>query len=127
MHAGANLHIEYIHIGLTLSFIQDVLTEAILSHPKMRMERKIALVKALRKVIWIQSDLFARWYVRDGAEFERDDSGVLVPGVKEVKEGRGCPFETMLSPLGEEVKMEDETGFSVGTETKHSHREDVAV
>jgi hypothetical protein len=68
MHVGANLHIEYMHIGLTLSFIQDVLTEAILSHPKMKMERKIALVKTLSKVIWIQNDLFAKWYVRDGEE-----------------------------------------------------------
>ncbi|EED16672.1 conserved hypothetical protein [Talaromyces stipitatus ATCC 10500] len=73
MHVGQGrehpLHVEYIHIGACLSFIQDTFTEAILSHPRMQLHRKIALVKALGKVIWIQNDLFAKWYVRDGAEY----------------------------------------------------------
>ncbi|KAI1369192.1 Protoglobin-domain-containing protein [Xylaria arbuscula] len=85
MHVGRGrehpLHIEYVHIGACLSFIQDTLTEALLSHPRLRMERKVALVKALGKVIWIQNDLFAKWCkyttmaclhvtdVRDGDEF----------------------------------------------------------
>ncbi|KAI0866963.1 Protoglobin-domain-containing protein [Xylaria cubensis] len=73
MHVGRGrehpLHIEYVHIGACLSFIQDTITEALLSHPRLRMEKKVALVKALGKVIWIQNDLFAKWYVRDGDEF----------------------------------------------------------
>ena len=83
MHVGQGrahpLHVEYVHIGVTLSFVQDVLTEAILSHPRLKMDRKIALVKALSKVIWIQNDLFAKWYVRDGDEFAEDR---LVPEVE---------------------------------------------
>lgn len=83
MHVGQGrahpLHVEYVHIGVTLSFIQDVLTEAILSHPRLKMDRKIALVKALSKVIWIQNDLFAKWYVRDGEEFTEEK---LVPEVE---------------------------------------------
>lgn len=74
MHVGLGrahpLHVEYVHLGACLSFIQDVMTEAILSHPRLHMQRKIALVKALGKVIWIQNDLMAKWHVRDGAEFE---------------------------------------------------------
>lgn len=73
------MHVEYVHIGATLSFVQDILTEAILSHPKMRMDRKIGLVKALSKVIWIQNDLFAKWYVRDGDEFA---DNTLVPEIE---------------------------------------------
>lgn len=73
MHVGRGrehpLHIEYVHIGACLAFIQDTLTEALLSHPRIKMDRKIALIKALGKVIWIQNDLFAKWYVRDGEEF----------------------------------------------------------
>jgi hypothetical protein len=73
MHVGLGrvhpLHVEYVHLGACLSFIQDTMTEAILSHPKLEMRRKIALVKALGKVIWIQNDLMARWHVRDGDEF----------------------------------------------------------
>ncbi|KAJ4337014.1 hypothetical protein N0V87_005033 [Didymella glomerata] len=83
MHVGQGrthpLHVEYVHIGVTLSFVQDILTEAILSHPKLKMDRKIGLVKALSKVIWIQNDLFAKWYVRDGDEFSND---ILVPEVE---------------------------------------------
>lgn len=73
MHVGRGrehpLHIEYVHIGACLAFIQDTLTEALLSHPRIKMDKKVALVKALGKVIWIQNDLFAKWYVRDGDEF----------------------------------------------------------
>lgn len=121
MHVGQGrthpLHVEYVHIGVTLSFIQDVVTEAILSHPRMKMERKIALVKALSKVIWIQNDLFAKWYVRDGEEFEDE---VLVPEVEaegwlhgkrvlgdegEIEDSAmtkgSCPFKNLASPIRE--------------------------
>jgi len=74
MHVGLGrrhpLHIEYVHLGACLGFIQDIMTEAILSHPRMHLSRKTALVKALNKVIWIQNDLMAKWHVRDGVEFE---------------------------------------------------------
>lgn len=73
MHVGLGrthpLHIEYVHIGACLSVIQDIMTEAILSHPRLPMPKKIAIVKALGKVIWIQNDLFAKWYVTDGEEY----------------------------------------------------------
>jgi hypothetical protein len=115
MHVGQGrahpLHVEYVHIGVTLSFVQDVLVEAILSHPRMKMDRKIALVKALSKVIWIQNDLFAKWYVRDGEEFGEE---VLVPEVeaegylhgKKVlgeEDGGGCPFAEMAGGREEMV------------------------
>jgi hypothetical protein len=77
MHVGLGrahpLHIEYIHLGATLAFIQDILTEAILSHPRLTLPRKTALVKAIGKVIWIQNDLFAKWQV--GAEESAVESG----------------------------------------------------
>lgn len=82
MHVGRGrqhpLHVEYMHIGALLSFIQDVLNEAILSHPRLHMNRKIALVKALGKVIWIQNDLFAKWYVRDGDEFAEQIEDIII-------------------------------------------------
>ncbi|KAI0448090.1 Protoglobin-domain-containing protein [Xylaria telfairii] len=101
MHVGRGrehpLHIEYIHIGACLSFIQDTLTEALLSHPRMRMEKKVALIKALGKVIWIQNDLFAKWYVRDGDEFADE---VEAPEVEE----EGYLFgKRMLEDLEEEA------------------------
>lgn len=97
------LHIEYIHIGVLLGFIQDILVEAVLSHPRLKLEQKTAIVKALGKVLWIQNDLFAKWYVRDGDEFQEqkpevkiEDEGML-HGKKIIAEneegGEGvCPF-----------------------------------
>ncbi|OAA55052.1 Globin [Niveomyces insectorum RCEF 264] len=73
MHVGLGrahpLHVEYVHVGMTLALIQDVLTEALLGHPRLSMARKVGLIKALGKVLWIQNDLFAKWYVRDGEEY----------------------------------------------------------
>jgi hypothetical protein len=46
------------------------------------MHRKIALVKALNKVIWIQNDLMAKWHVREAEEF-----GLLESAVVTDKEG----------------------------------------
>ncbi|KAI5285165.1 hypothetical protein KEM54_000773 [Ascosphaera aggregata] len=111
------LNIEYVHIGICLGFIQDIFTEALLSHPRLSMQRKIALVRAIGKVIWIQNDLFAKWYVRDGEEYadeasilERDEEGyingkkILSEDIesgqssndesdsKDAPEKMGCPF-----------------------------------
>jgi len=128
MHVGRGrthpLHVEYVHIGVTLSFIQDVLTEALLSHPRLKMDRKIALVKALGKVIWIQNDLFAKWYVRDGDEFEEDmqvpevEKEGYLHGKKVIHDGSeseseaestagGCPFKGMTRDVGRMSLSED--------------------
>ncbi|KAK5663795.1 hypothetical protein OQA88_4227 [Cercophora sp. LCS_1] len=82
MHTGLGrthpLHIEYVHIGAALAVIQDILNEAILSHPKLSLPRKMGIVKALNKVIWIQNDLFTKWYVHDGDEYtDGMDFGVI--------------------------------------------------
>ncbi|KAL5365653.1 Protoglobin-domain-containing protein [Aspergillus floccosus] len=82
MHSGQErlhpLNIEYIHIGALLGFIQDIFTEALMSHPHLSMSRKVALVRAISKVIWIQNDLFAKWRIRDGEEFADEMSEVIV-------------------------------------------------
>ncbi|KAI9150112.1 globin-like-protein [Paramyrothecium foliicola] len=85
MHVGLGrkhpLHIEYVHLGVCLGFISDIMTEAILSHPRLPLQRKTALVKALNKVIWIQNDLMAKWHIEDGIEFDqRDDLTVEQEG-----------------------------------------------
>jgi len=75
MHVGRGrkhpLHVEYIHIGVCMGFIHDILIEEILTHPRLKLDRKIAIVKAVGKVVWIQNDLFAKWHVRDGDEFKK--------------------------------------------------------
>lgn len=63
------LNIEYIHIGACMGYIQDIWIGAMMSHPQLSLRRKIALVRAVNKILWIQNDLFARYHVHDGEEF----------------------------------------------------------
>lgn len=76
MHVGKGrknpLHVDYIFLGACLGYIQDAMTEAILSHPRLELTQKIAIVKAIGKVIWIQNDLMAKWHLEDGKEFNDD-------------------------------------------------------
>ncbi|PYH99842.1 hypothetical protein BO71DRAFT_393810 [Aspergillus ellipticus CBS 707.79] len=73
MHDGKDrmlsFNVEYIHIGACLGFVQDVVIEAVMGLDVVSFPFRLALVRALGKVIWIQNDLFARWRVRDGEEF----------------------------------------------------------
>ena len=88
--------------------------EAILSHPKLPLPRKISLVKALGKVIWIQNDLMAKWHIRDGVdEFAVNDDDIeieaegylhgkkVVSGSDEEKSGADDPgTPTVTAPAG---------------------------
>ncbi|KAH0102707.1 hypothetical protein KCU96_g2420, partial [Aureobasidium melanogenum] len=87
MHVGRGrqnpLHVDYVFLGACLGFIQDSLFEAILSHPRLEMHRKIAIVKALGKVIWIQNDLIERWHNTDGSEFLQEEADELLGEIQE--------------------------------------------
>ncbi|KAH9818575.1 Protoglobin [Teratosphaeria destructans] len=76
MHTGRGrrnpLHVDYVFLGACLGNIQDSITEAILSQPKLDCQKKIAIVRAVGKVIWIQNDLLARWHCSDGEEYRTD-------------------------------------------------------
>lgn len=74
----------------------------------MRIEQKVAVVKALGKVLWIQNDLFAKWYVRDGDEFEEYQNPVEIEqegylhGKKVINESLDegvCPFSGLTKDL----------------------------
>ncbi|KAK0753790.1 Protoglobin-domain-containing protein [Schizothecium vesticola] len=111
MHTGIGravpLHVEYVHIGAALGVIQDIFNEALLSHPRLSMPRKLAMVKALGKIIWIQNDLFAKWYVHDGEEYT---AGVDYAGVVE-KEG-WLKGKKVLDDVDEESDGSDDTAVS---------------
>ena len=119
MHVGLGrthpLHIEYIHIGACLSFIQDIMTEAILSHPRLPLSNKIALVKALGKIIWIQNDLFAKWHIRDGVEeFAVEHEEIVIE-----KEGY-LHGKKILGSSDEEGEEEDDEAEKPSTPTPPS-------
>ncbi|KAK6359806.1 hypothetical protein TWF696_000943 [Orbilia brochopaga] len=77
MHVGKGrknpLHVDYVFLGACLGFIQDALFEAILSHPRLELPKKISIVKALGKVIWIQNDLMEKWHNSDGLDCTPSD------------------------------------------------------
>lgn len=79
MHTGRirrdPLHVDYVFLGALLGFIQEAMFEAILTHKQLDITKKIAVVKALGKVIWIQNDLLERWHNADGAEYTDDTTG----------------------------------------------------
>ena len=129
------LNIEFVHLGACLGFIQDIFIEALMSHPHLSLQRKVALVRAIGKIIWIQNDLFAKWYVRDGEEFadEMSEANVDREGYlngKKILGGDGsskssvgseddrsgiastnpsvhssCPFADTSKPTGVETKI----------------------
>ncbi|CAG9939941.1 unnamed protein product [Clonostachys rosea f. rosea IK726] len=114
MHVGLHkqrpLRIEYIHINATLCVIQHVLTEAILSHNALPMSRRTAMVVAISKVIWIQNDLFAKWCVRDGEEFNAEgETTQPAPSMSHISPPKGttsegqqagtCPFSGMTQAM----------------------------
>lgn len=118
MHVGLGrehpLHVEYIHLGATLGLVQEVMTEAILSHPRLSLGWKIRIVKALGKVIWIQNDFMAKWHVRDGEEFVKHEDGEQDhPAVE--PEGY-LDGKKILEDVSEE-----EDGSGHGAEKRHSN------
>lgn len=73
MHSGQErmhaLNVEFIHINACMGYIQDIFIEALMSHPRLPLQQKIALLRAVNKLLMIQLDLFAKWRVRDGEEY----------------------------------------------------------
>lgn len=57
--------VEYMFLNVCLGYIQDIALEAIMLLPDLSDAKKVSLVRALTKVIWIQNDLFARYHVTE--------------------------------------------------------------
>jgi len=104
MHVGkarrTALFVDYVFLGSMLGYIQSSFTEALLSHPRLDLESKIAIVKAVGKIIWIQNDLMVRWQLKnenesamasERASLASADTDVLGRLPSEMTEGT-CPF-----------------------------------
>ncbi|KAH6909294.1 Protoglobin-domain-containing protein [Coprinopsis sp. MPI-PUGE-AT-0042] len=74
MHTGQNelkhrrlmgkapLYVDLMHLSLLLAWTLDVLTPVILSYAEYPLSRRIDIMRAFQKVVWIQNDLFTRHY-----------------------------------------------------------------
>ena len=59
------LRVEYIHMGLLLGYVEDVVVKSVLEMDGVDAETKAKVARAFNKLLWIQNDLFARHYVVD--------------------------------------------------------------
>jgi hypothetical protein len=63
-----SINVEYIHCNALMGYVEDILINAVLEHKDVDMPTKVKLVRALNKLLWVQMDLFARYYVNDGED-----------------------------------------------------------
>lgn len=59
------LRVEYVHMGLLLGYVEDVVVKSVLGMDGVDAETKGKVARAFNKLLWIQNDLFARHYVVD--------------------------------------------------------------
>lgn len=60
--------VEFMHFALLLGVLEDVVVEAVLEKGEgfgLDWEGRMRVVRAWNKVLWVQNDLFARWFVVD--------------------------------------------------------------
>lgn len=50
------LRVELIHISLLLGYVEDILLNAVISHPDLDNGTKAGVLKAFNKILWIQND-----------------------------------------------------------------------
>lgn len=118
-------------LGASLGHIQDSMTEFILSHPQLDLTRKIALVRAIGKVIWIQNDLLAKWHIQDGQEYfegaECDNSQEKTFEPEGPKCDQSVPGRSSVDSLDEGSSLSwssDETRTSLGRRMEQVHKLD---
>jgi hypothetical protein len=80
-----SLRVEYIHCAILLGYVEDILVNAVITHPDLDLDTKNAVARAINKVrfescvksatmiqfllqiVWIQNDLFARHYINQAS------------------------------------------------------------
>ncbi|TFK56267.1 hypothetical protein OE88DRAFT_1731873 [Heliocybe sulcata] len=61
------LRVEFIHMGLLLGWVEDLVAKTVLEEESLDLPTKTKVIRAFNKLLWIQNDLFARHYVVDPA------------------------------------------------------------
>lgn len=63
--------VEYIHLGLLLAYVEELVAGAVMDLEDVDAETKKGIILAWNKLLWVQNDLFARRYVVDERSGER--------------------------------------------------------
>ena len=102
------LTIDVIHFNMMIGYVQTTLNEAIIMSDALDTRKKVALINAWSKLLWIQNDLFTKWHIKDGEEYDQTDekasriqfdeimaSGSIGDFRNERGDEMGCPFSGM--------------------------------
>lgn len=129
MHAGHNrripLHVDVIHFTLLLGHLLNVLNEAIITSTTLPTQHKAPLVQAWSKLFWIQNDLFAKWHIRDGDQYDQLSSEATKLNVdtsfSSMKDDEGravqCPFSSRSKVEEKEKNGQMKQGYVYRTST----------
>ncbi|KAJ3036600.1 hypothetical protein HK097_003787 [Rhizophlyctis rosea] len=79
----SRINVEYIHINALFAWLHGFLAQTLDSLPELQSDSKkrAGTIAAFSKLLWIQNDLFARYYVKDGVDV-RDSGAVARKGVE---------------------------------------------
>ncbi|KAI8807297.1 Protoglobin-domain-containing protein [Cladochytrium replicatum] len=64
----STINVEYVHINALFGWLHGFVASTVAKIDEIDNETKAAVLGAWSKLLWIQNDLFAKYYVRDGEE-----------------------------------------------------------
>ncbi|KAI9208426.1 Protoglobin-domain-containing protein [Polychytrium aggregatum] len=66
----SKINVEYVHVGALFTWLHGFLVEALDPHPKLAKDPVLRgkILAAFSKLLWIQNDFFAKYYVLDGQD-----------------------------------------------------------
>lgn len=66
----SKINVEYVHINALFAFLHGFLAEVLSTHPALNYnaQKRGKVLAAYSKLLWIQNDFFAKYYVSEGEE-----------------------------------------------------------
>jgi hypothetical protein len=73
---ASRINVEYVHCSALFTFVTSFVVKAIMS-AGLPHDVETKTVLAFNKLLWIQNDFFAKWYVRDGPQGQDESKDVV--------------------------------------------------
>ncbi|KAI9203715.1 Protoglobin-domain-containing protein [Polychytrium aggregatum] len=66
----SKINVEYVHVGALFAWLHGFLAETLDSHPDLQADpvTRSKTIAAFSKLLWIQNDFFAKYYVHEGED-----------------------------------------------------------
>lgn len=102
------------------------MNEAIITSATLPTQHKAPLVKAWSKLFWIQNDLFAKWHIRDGDQYDQTSTQATKLDVDTdfggMTDDEGRPVQCPFSSMAKVEKIENNGQLKQGYVYKSSSR-----